>query len=300
MLISELRDSFLKDKTLSGCSENTIHDYYFFIKVFMDYLGTDLPVSSISREMIDSYVLSIRDRGLSKATQHTYLHHLRIFFNYCVRQETLLFSPADIPVPRSPKKRLRIYSTADIRLIYQSISGSSDWITARNRAIVFLMLDSGLRQMEITTLRLKDIDFNEERMIVHGKGNKERVVPLGSSSAAFIKQYLELLPHKQSKFLFCSNSGEKLSGNAIKLFMRRLALQLPFEFSSHKLRHNFATNYCLDQLEENGFVDTYSLMYIMGHEEIETTEKYVHFAKEILASKKHISHLDKIFQSITA
>ena len=74
----------------------------------------------------------------------------------------------------------------------------------------------------------------------------------------------------------------------------KLANQLQFELSSHKLRHNFATNYCIDQFTRNNQVDIYSLMYLMGHENIETTRRYLHFAMEIIASRETISHLDTI------
>lgn len=81
-----------------------------------------------------------------------------------------------------------------------------------------------------------------------------------------------------------------------KKLVSKMAKKLPFELSSHKLRHNFATNYCLDQYNAYGQVDIYRLMYLMGHEDVSTTRRYLHFANEILASKGCISHVDAIYE----
>lgn len=97
-----------------------------------------------------------------------------------------------------------------------------------------------------------------------------------------------------SKFVFVSRNGLPLTGDAVKHMITKAASRLNFELSSHKLRHNFATNYCIDQYTEYGQVDIYSLMHIMGHEDLSTTQRYLHYAQEILASRTHVSHLDKL------
>ncbi len=293
MRLEVARQAFLHEKEIAGCTEKTVKSYFFFVKVFIDYIG-DRELESIVSEDIDRYTMSLYSRGLSRATHHTYLHHLRIFLNWCAKRVQLRFDPMNISVPRSPKKQIRIYSPEDIRRIYQISCADSEWLNARNRALISLMLDSGLRQMELCTITLKDIDFSARRMKVYGKGNKERIVPLGRVTIKLIERYRELVPYTGLNYLFCNSSGKKLTTNTVKLFMRKIQSLLPFEFSSHKLRHNFATNYCIDKLEQEGTVDTYSLMYIMGHESIETTERYVHVAREIIASKTCISHVDMV------
>ena len=86
-----------------------------------------------------------------------------------------------------------------------------------------------------------------------------------------------------------------MTNNAVKIFVNKLSKEVGFELSSHKLRHNFATNYCIDQYEEVGQVDIYRLMILMGHEDIETTRRYLHHANEIIGARSCISHLDKVF-----
>lgn len=293
MKLSEAQDRFVYEKRLQNCSEDTVKDYFFFVKIFADYQG-ECDIALLTMQDIENYILHLYSRELSAATYHTYIHHLRIFLTWCAKQVPLQFDPSQINVPRSPKKQLRIYSDDDIRLIYKTDCTDDPVLNARNRALVSLMLDSGLRQRELCRIRLEDVDFSARRLKVHGKGNKDRFVPIGRVTVALINRYLEISPCADRKWLFCSRYGDPLTPNAVKLFMRKMAAQLPFEFSSHKLRHNFATNYCLDQLERYRIVDTQSLMLLMGHESIETTERYVHIAKEILASKNCISHVDSI------
>lgn len=74
----------------------------------------------------------------------------------------------------------------------------------------------------------------------------------------------------------------------------KLSKKLPFDISSHKLRHNYATNYCLDQYGRNGQIDIYQLMYLLGHEEVKTTSRYLHFAYEYIATMNSISHVDHV------
>jgi site-specific recombinase XerD len=85
-----------------------------------------------------------------------------------------------------------------------------------------------------------------------------------------------------------------LTANTVRLMVSKLSKQLPFTFSSHKLRHNSAINYCLDQYEKYGTIDIYKLMALLGHEDIKTTRRYLHLANQIIASKSNISHMDKV------
>ena len=106
---------------------------------------------------------------------------------------------------------------------------------------------------------------------------------------------MDACPYPLEDSMFLEHDGSPLSKNAIRLTVRRLAKKLPFPLSSHKLRHNFATNYCLDKIEQDGQVDAFTLKMLMGHSEISTTERYIHCAMELLAVKSTISHLDRLF-----
>lgn len=107
-----------------------------------------------------------------------------------------------------------------------------------------------------------------------------------------LAQYYSVCPY-QSDFVFVNQDGSILTGNAVRLFTYRLQKKLGFKFSSHGLRHNFATNYILDNLEDRHTSGVYDLSILMGHESVETTKRYEHIAHELIAAKAHNSHLYK-------
>lgn len=298
MTLQECYIEFSLDKQMNGLSKESLLDYYYCILPFLRYMGETFDISNLTYIAIRDYILSMQEKTLSKATIATYVRNLRIFLAWIDNNiEKLSFNIHKIKIPKTPKKKVHMYTDDEIIKIFQSVNSGTEWITARNRAVIALMLDSGLRQNETCTLLLCDIDFKNRTMKVTGKGDKQRTVPMGKISESLIRHYMSLCPYKIADNLFLSTSGENMTRNAVKLFVSRLSQQLPFEFSSHRLRHNFATNYCINQLEHYGRVDIYSLMIIMGHEDIKTTQRYEHFAHEIIACRDSYSHLDNILKS---
>ncbi len=293
MTMQDAFDSFIFSRRLSDSSPKTISDYQDTIRPFVSFIGPETPLDSLGRENIQAYLSKLLKRPLSKATKASYIRQVKIFLRWLEEEYEFSFGAKKIKVPRSPRREVRIYSSDEVAMIFDAIRAESPWITARNRAVVALMYDSGLRQSEVCNILRSRISFSDARLIVRGKGDKERTVPMGRLTMQYIQEYLSLCPFSHDR-LFVNRHGGPLSGNAVKLMVTKLADRLPFELSSHKLRHNFATNYCIDHLEQDDHVDIYKLMYIMGHEDIKTTQRYLHFAYEILASKGHISHLDRV------
>lgn len=203
---------------------------------------------------------------------------------------------SSIHIPRMPKKTLLLYSPEDIQTIFDAVEATPSWLVARNKAIIALMLDSGLRQSEVVGLTLDNVDFIQTRIKVTGKGAKDRLVPLGKYSADLLREYLSVRPFELPA-VFVSVHGSPITCGAIKSMTGDLQKQLPFEFSSHKLRHNFATNYLVNQYTQTGQMDVYALMAIMGHEDTMTTQRYLHEAQSIIASAHCISHLDLVFEA---
>ena len=293
MTMQDAFDSFIFSRRLSALSPKTISDYQDVIRPFVAFIGPEKPLEALSRENIQEYISKLLRRPLSKASKASYIRQVKIFLRWIEEEYELSLGAKKLKVPKSPRREVRIYTPDEVDMIFQAIQAESPWITARNRAIVALMYDSGLRQSEVCNILRMRISFSDARLIVRGKGDKERTVPMGKLTIQYIQEYLSLRPFSHER-LFVNRRGGPLSGNAVKLMVSKLADCLPFELSSHKLRHNFATNYCVDHLEQDGHVDIYKLMYIMGHEDIKTTQIYLHFAYEILACRGNISHLDRV------
>lgn len=294
MTFKTLFQNFIYDKTVAGLAPKSLDAYRYQLIGFLRFVGEDTEVESISRKKVDDYILSIRKSNLHKGTLHSYVRSVRIILVYASKYCSLSFDPKEIVVPKSPKKQLRIYTDDEVAYIFNSVENSIPWLEYRDRAILALMYDSGLRLIEVCRMQLEDIQFKNRRLLVHGKGDKERYVPLGDFSAALIMAYMDICPYDIIDEVFLSNDGNVLTTNAIKLMVARIKKKLPFPLSSHKLRHNFATNYCIDQLERFGHIDSLSLKSLMGHESLQTTEKYLHYASNFVAVKSSSSHLDTI------
>lgn len=294
MTLQQAFDNFIQSKQLAGLSVNTITDYKAILLPLIRPLGLSLDIGHLTPDMVISCLTEVMKRSISRTTKATYVRNLKILFCWIEDNCGVSLHAHTIRVPKSSKKQVRIYTDEEIRLMFLSVETSTDWITARNKCILACMYDSGIRQAEVCTLQWANVSFDTGTMVVHGKGDKERTVPLGQVTKRFMQEYRDKCPYKLSA-VFVSVDGRELTCNTVKQFVSKLSARLPFQFSSHKLRHNFATNYCLDQYEHNnGNIDIYKLMYLMGHEDIATTRRYLHFAMERIASKGCISHLDGI------
>lgn len=290
-------EDFLHEKAVAGLADTTLRDYQYCLVGFLREVEY-MEVQDLSYQVVSDYILHLHRSGRSKATVATYVRNIRIWLSWVQAEHGLSFDPKKIKVPKTPKKLVHIYSDVEIRLIFDSVQASVPWITSRNRLMVALMLDSGIRQCEVCGLVWGDVDRDRHIMKVFGKGSKERIVPIGNFSIVLMDEYRFLCPFPGRPYVFCDRHGKQMTGNAVKLFTNRLQRRLPFEFSSHKLRHNFATNYCVDQFHRSGNTGVYDLSIIMGHESIETTKKYEHFAHEILAVESSVSHLDGVYNHI--
>lgn len=295
LILRNAYDNFIHEKAVAGLADTTLRDYQYCLVGFLRKVE-DLEIQDLSYQAVSDYILQLHRSGLSKATVATYVRNIRIWLSWVNDEYGLSFNPKKIKVPRTPKKLVHIYSDVEIRLIFDSVQTSVPWITARNRLMIALMLDSGIRQCEVCGLTWNHVDRDRRVMKVLGKGSKERIVPLGNYSIILMDEYRSLCPFPGRPYVFCDRHGRQMTGNAVKLFTNRLQRCLPFEFSSHKLRHNFATNYCVDQFRRSGNTGVYDLSIIMGHESIETTKKYEHFAHEILAVESSVSHLDGVYK----
>lgn len=300
MLLTTAVEQFKRDCRLRGLKEKTIHGYIEAIDAFTRS-SSILDTSEISVSVIEEYMLRLYEKGLSKATINTYLRHLRVFIHFLESEEIL--NPEEnigdsFRLPKMPIRKVDILSDEQIHLLFGNID-TMDILSIRNALIIALLLDSGLRQNEVLTLQYKNVNLQKDTIKVYGKGDKERIVPIGKFTKSLLRHYI-LLSEKFRKdstdadFLILDRYGHRMSENAFKLMIQRKKKEVGFDFSAHKLRHNFATHYCLDEYERCGFMDIYKLKSILGHSSLETTMIYMHLAQEIIAATTSVSHLDKI------
>ncbi|MBQ7273692.1 MAG: tyrosine recombinase XerD [Bacteroidales bacterium] len=252
-------------------SPNTVASYCHDVEAFLKSDGLD--PSSVTSSDIESYLGSI---DVSKRSSARILSALRNFFDWCVQEGETKENPAAlVDSPKLGKYLPAVLSVEEVSAIMDSVDLKSS-TGKRDRAILEVLYGCGLRVSEAASLRISKINFEEGFVDVIGKGDKQRLVPLGEMAADAIKAYLEDRPvpysRAQEDILFLNKFGKSLSRVSIFNLVKKQAMiaGIQKEISPHTFRHSFATH-----LIENG-ADLRIVQEMLGHESILTTEIYTH------------------------
>ena len=304
MTVREAFEEFILRKRADGLSIKSIDAYYWQCKQFVDRYG-DFSIDDACNLLTDSHIKMYliwlqENEDLAPSSKISYRRSLKIFLKWCVQEyDDVSFRYDKIKLLKMPKKETPIYSADDIKKIFAACESDPDWLTSRNRLIVALLLDSGIRREEICRLKKADMDFDNHIIVVTGKGNKQRKAHYGDVVADMIEEYLEKCPY-EADTLLCSRYNVPLTGDAVSHILYKIQKKTGLQISPHRCRHNFATNYCLDIRASGKEVDPNKLQALMGHEDMTTTKRYMHDALEITAAESCPSHLDIMINKKTA
>lgn len=206
------------------------------------------------------------------------LASIRTFYEFLIRNGTIKSNPAKlVPTPKG-EKRLPTFLTVDEVVKLVETPGSENVYESRDRAILELLYSCGLRVSELVGINLNNLDLISMSVKVLGKGNKERMVPLGSKASAAIKTYLsqrlDLKP--EDDYLFVNSRGGRLSTRSIDRIIKKYAAisGIPKNISPHVLRHTFATHLL------GGGADLRAIQEMLGHKSLSTTQRYTHISIE--------------------
>lgn len=242
------------------------------------------PPQSLTLRDLQDFIQSIHKTGLSDTTQARIISGIKAFYKYLLLEDVVQESPAELlEGPRTKRKLPDTLSIEEINQLLNTIDKSTPE-GIRNSAIIETLYGCGLRVSELTGLRISQIFFNDRFVKITGKGNKERLVPLGNAAYLEIRQYMDHIrvhiePQKgYSDILFLSKSGKRLSRVMIFLIVKSLTEKAGIhkKISPHTFRHSFATH-----LVEGG-ADLRAVQEMLGHESITTTEIYTHLNRDYL------------------
>lgn len=253
-------------------SQNTVASYCSDVSAFFSEVTCSPEL--VQSEDVETYIRS--RSGLSKRTQARILSSLRSFFSWLVVEGMIKNNPCDkVDSPKLGRYLPDVLSVQEVDAIIASVDTSS-WQGLRDRAILEMLYGSGLRVSEVSDLRVSGLYFEEGFVRVIGKGDKERLVPMGDMAVKAVKEYMEFRPQPADAaaddILFLNRFGARLSRQSIFKMIKRQALlaDVRKDISPHTLRHSFATH-----LVENG-ADLRVVQEMLGHESITTTEIYMH------------------------
>lgn len=277
--------------TEKGLSQNTIAAYIHDVKLLKESFSDKTP-DAIQTDDINFFLAQLMDIGIEASSQARILSGVRSFFNYLQIEEIITTSPIDlIESPKLERKLPDVLSIEEIDKIL-SVLDLSKPDHVRNKAMLETMYSCGLRVSELINLQISNIYFEDEVIRVVGKGNKERLIPIGRSALDSIKMYLEHIRpswHRYTKFediLFLNRRGQPISRVMVFLFLKDLAnlAGIRKKISPHTFRHSFATH-----LVEGG-ADLRAVQMMLGHASITTTEIYTHLNQEYLRNSMSLYH----------
>ena len=264
-------------------SQNTVASYCSDVEKFLSFYGGR--IEDVSVADVEEYLQS-RD-ALSERSQARLLSSLKSFFDWLVMEKMLKDNPCDrVDGPKIGRYLPSVLSEEEVVAIIESVE-TSTWQGLRDRAILEILYGCGLRVSEVVGLRITCVYLKEGFVRIIGKGNKERLVPLGEMAVDAVMDYLAVRPEangsESSDILFLNRFGRSLSRVSVFTMIKRQALAAGIrkEISPHTFRHSFATH-----LIEHG-ADLRVVQEMLGHESISTTEIYTHidsstWQKEIL------------------
>jgi len=274
-----------------GLSKNSIENYSYDIKKLINYLEKNcITVSpiSIDNEVVKQFIYSI-SKSINPRSQARLISGLRNFFDYLIFENYRDSNPLDlIESPRIGRKLPDTLSVSDIDNLIKNIDLNYNYngvnLGERNRAIIETLYSCGLRVSELIELKISDLFFEEGFIRVTGKGDKQRFVPIGSTTQNYISIWMDIRNHITVQFnskdiLFLNYKGKKLTRAMIFTIIKKLVEKsgLNKNVSPHTFRHSFATH-----LLENG-ADLRAIQMMLGHESITTTEIYMHVDRSHLS-----------------
>lgn len=268
-------------------SENSIaayeHDMLKFVQ-FLEYRKYDLSSSQLELRHFQDFLSWINELGMTAASQSRIISGIRAFYKYLLMENIVSVNPTELlETPRITRKLPDTLSVEEINKIIDSVDLSQKQ-GQRNKAMLETLYSSGLRVSELVNLKISNLFFDIGFIKITGKGDKQRLVPIGSIAMKYIDIYrsdirTHLKIRKEAQdILFLSNRGNRLTRVMVFHIIKKLAVLTGIRktISPHTFRHSFASH-----LVEGG-ADLRAVQEMLGHESITTTEIYTHLEREYL------------------
>lgn len=296
--IPRLRRSFLGYLRLQrGLSENTREAYGMDVDKLFDWLSTGradgpIPLREVDYSILQEFMAEIHDLGIALRSQARLVSGIKQFFHYLRLEGYLDSDPSELlEIPRLGRHLPEVLSVEEIDAMIAAIDLSTPE-GVRNRAIIETLYGCGLRVSELVNLEISKVYFQEQYLLVDGKGDKQRIVPMSEVAVDRILEYMKEVRSKvevkpgEDNILFLNRRGSRLTRQMIFTIIRRLSIlaDIRKKISPHTLRHSFATH-----LLEGG-ANLRAIQQMLGHESISTTEIYLHLNPTLLRSQILLHH----------
>ncbi len=262
-------------------SSNTVNAYKRDLKQFLEFSGYNL--NSVDLELLRNYVYYLNKLGYKARSTGRKIAAIKSFFKFLVKRSYIKKNPALLlSSPKVPERLPDFLSYQEVEKILTSVNGK-DEAGLRDRAILELLYSSGLRVGELVSLKISNLNIAEGTLHVKGKGNKERIVPVGSYALNAVFEYLNKRINLRSPYIFLNKKGEKITARSVERIVNKYAkiAGITKKVTPHTFRHSFATH-----LLDRG-ADLRTVQELLGHSDISTTQIYTHVTVERTKNRYH-------------
>ncbi|MCK4655051.1 MAG: tyrosine recombinase [Candidatus Cloacimonetes bacterium] len=293
--MQEAIKQYIRTLISRGLSHNTITAYRKDILQLNEFLkkyfkNEEVDLNGITRLYLRDFLRELSLKGRNNRTLARKATTMKNFFQYCEKNKFVIKNPAvNLQIPKFDKTLPKYFSEKEMEALL-NIPELSTKFGVRNKAILELIYSCGMRISEIADCRMNQIDLNTKIIRIIGKGNKERLVPIGRMAIKAIKSYMRIRNQFVSKdsddTLFLSKSGKSLSADEIREILERYIMLVAKTkgYSPHSIRHSFATH-----LISHG-ADLRAVQEMLGHSNLSTTEIYTHLSLKDLKKVYNQAH----------
>ena len=274
-------------------SPRTIANYTSALRFFVEWMGERfIGWDSVSADHFRTYLFDLMKADLGRNTIRLRFSALRSFYKFLVQRKGFDHNPVvEVQLPKAQKSLPVIISVKQAVSLLEAPfqiehpKQAPNWIPFRDAAILELFYSTGLRLAELVSLKVEDIDWISDTLRVMGKGNKERLLPIGTPAIKALQNYRHEAKVHQGP-LFLSKLKKQITTRAVNDLLKKYITTagIPFNLTPHKLRHSFATH-----LLDNG-ADLRSVQSLLGHASLSTTQIYTHVTKERLKVEYDKAH----------
>lgn len=279
-------------------SHNTVFNYRNDIMEFLSFIISEKMAANLfsirNNRVCKNYISYLSSQNLASSSINRKLSSLRSFYNFLLKSELVKANYfEEVEAPKIPKRLPKTIKENEIMMLFNSCDMTKP-LGYRNYCLLEVLYGCGLRVSELCNLEIKDIDFNDLSIVVHGKGSKDRIVLMYDDLANHLKHYissfrLDLLYRSKevdNRHVFLNKNGTSLTPRGVRVILNKIINDCgeTFHLSPHMLRHSFATS-----LLNNG-ADMRSVQELLGHENLSTTQIYTHVTFENIKKSYSLSH----------
>ena len=259
-------------------SEHTLMAYERDLVQFSSFLAEKYELEdllSVDSEMIRSYIIDLKDNNLKNRSINRKISVLRSFYNYCLREKQVAVTPLlGVKSMKQPKELAKFVPEHDIKkMIFEQ---NDDFLVRRDEVVFEILYRTGIRQAELRAIKDEDVDKITKSIMVHGKRNKDRIIPIGEDMLKMIDKYVVIrnakFTDRDNAFLIVDNHGKEATSRFIYCLVHNVLKEITTinQKSPHVLRHTFATHLL------NRGADIRAIQKMLGHSSLSSTQIYTH------------------------